>query len=98
MNMVNTTYNSTENMIGKLQVLKGNRKLKFYKIVNKYYDMNNGLDGDPFARNARGISKICHEVKNLMKFLQTKQQVKNMNINYKDFHYTVIKNRNEKKL
>ena len=32
----------------------------------------------------------------LMKFLQTKPQVKNMNINYYDLFYTVIKNRNEK--
>ena len=31
MNMVNTTYNSTEDMIDKLQSLKGKTKLKFYK-------------------------------------------------------------------
>ena len=28
-----------------------------------------------------------------MKYLQTKPQVKNMNINYYDLYYTVIKNR-----
>ena len=31
---------------------------------------------DPFAENAQGIRKIYHEVKLLMKFLQTKPQVK----------------------
>ena len=32
----------------------------------------------------------------LTKFLQTKPQVKNMNINYSDLFYTVIKNTDEK--
>ena len=32
-----------------------------------------------------------------MKFLQTKTQVKNMNINYYDLYYTIIKTRNEHK-
>ena len=31
-----------------------------------------------------------------MNFLQTKSQVKNMNINYNDLYYTAIKNRKEK--
>ena len=31
-----------------------------------------------------------------MKFLQTKPQVKNMNINYDDLYYTVIKTRDDK--
>ena len=31
-----------------------------------------------------------------MKFLQTKPQVKFMNINYYDFYYTVIRKRKEK--
>ena len=30
----------------------------------------------PFAKNVRGISKIYHEILLLMKFLQTKPQVK----------------------
>ena len=34
MNMVNTTYNSTEDMINKLQQLKGKTKLKFYKFIS----------------------------------------------------------------
>ena len=50
---------------------------------------------DPFAKNAQGISKIYHEVLLLVKVLQTKPQVKNMNINYYDLYYTVIKTRDE---
>ena len=36
-NMVNTTYISTEDMINKLQSLKGKTKLKFYKNISNYY-------------------------------------------------------------
>ena len=98
--MVNTNYNSTEDMINKLQQLKGKSKLKFYKNISDYYiEMKNKnfqtYDQDPFSRNAQGISKIYHEVLLLMKFLQTKPKVKNMNINYHDLYYTVIKTRNE---
>ena len=32
--MANTTYNSSEDMINKLQILKGEIKLKFYKKIN----------------------------------------------------------------
>ena len=38
MNMVNTTYNSTQDMIDKLQQLKCKTKLKYYKNISKYYD------------------------------------------------------------
>ena len=38
MNMVNTTHNSTEDKIDKLQELKGKTKLKNYKIISNYYD------------------------------------------------------------
>ena len=48
---------------------------------------------DPFSKKAQGISKIYHEVLLLMNFLQTKPQVKNMNIKNYDLYYTVIKNR-----
>ena len=99
MNMVNTKYNSTEDMINKIQSLKGKTKLKFYKNINNYYierkNKNFQTQQDPFAKNAQGISKIYHEVLLLMKFLQTKPQVKNMNINYFDLDYTVIKTRDE---
>ena len=40
-------------------------------------------------------NKIYHEVLLLMEFLQTKPDVKNMNINYTDLYYTVIKTRDE---
>ena len=99
MNMVNTNYNSTEGMIDKLQSLKGKTKLKFYKNISNYYvemkNRNFQTQEDPFAKITQGISKFYHEVLLLMKFLQTKPKVKNMNINYYDLYYTVIKTRNE---
>ena len=71
MNMVNTTQNSTKDMINKLQELKGKTKLKFYKKISNFYDnMNIKMEEDPFAKNAQGISKIYHEVLQLMKFLK----------------------------
>ena len=99
-NMVNTTYNSSEDMINNIQSLKGKTKLKFYKNISNYYiEMKNKNfqtnNQDPFAKNAQGISKIYHEVLLLMKFLQTKPQVKDMNINYYDLYNTVIKIRDE---
>ena len=99
-NMANTTYNLSEDMINKLQELKGKTKLKFYKNISNYYtEMKNKNfqtnNQDTFAKNAQGISKIYHEVLLLMKFLQTKPQVKNMNINYCDLYNTVIKVRDE---
>ena len=36
--MANTMYNSTEDMINKLQSLKGKTKLKFYENLSNYYD------------------------------------------------------------
>ena len=99
MNMVTTNYNSTEDMITKLQQIKGKTKLKFYRNVNKdYTEMKNEsfqTQQDTFAKNAHGVSKIYHEVFLLMKFLQTKPQVKNMNINFYDLYYTVTKSRDE---
>ena len=69
----------------------------FYgNIINYYDNMNIRFDEDPFAENAQGISENYHEVFLLMKFLQTKPQVKNMNIKYYDLYYYVIKNRKEK--
>ena len=99
-NMVNTTYNSTEDMIIKLQELKAKTNLKFYKNIKNYYiEMKNRIfqtqDQDLFSKNSQGISKIYHEVLLSMKFLQTKPQVKNMNTNYYDLYYTVIKTRDE---
>ena len=99
MNMVTTQYNSTEDMINKLQELKGKTQLKFYKNKSNYYDnMNIRFNEEPFAKDAQGISKIYHEVLLLMNFLQTKPQFKNMKNNYYDLYYTVIKNRDEKEI
>ena len=52
---------------------------------------------DPFSKNAEGVGKIYHELLLLMEFPQTKPEVKNMNINYYDLYYTVIKTRDENK-
>ena len=95
--MVETTYNSTQDMINKLQQLKGKTKLLFFKKLSNYYNemniRNSIFEEDPSSKDARGISKIYHEILLLMKFLQRKPQIKNMKINYYDLHYTVIKNR-----
>ena len=56
------------------------------------------FDEDPFSKKAQGISKIYQEVLLLMKFLQTKPEVRNMNNTYYDLYNTVIKNRDEKKI
>ena len=97
--MVNTSYKTTEDMFDKLQSFKRKTKLNFYKIISNNYDnMSIGFDEDPFAKNARHISKIYHEVLMLIKYLQNKPQVKNMNNNYYDLYYTVIKNRDEKEI
>ena len=99
MNTVNTTYNSTEDMINKLQQLKRKTKVKVYKNISNFYDkMNIRFDEDPFAKNAQGIIKIYHEVLKLMKFLQTKPEVGNMNITYYDLYSTVIKTRDDKNI
>ena len=81
MNMVNTTYNSTEDMINILQQLKGKTKLKLRKNISNYYnEMKNKIfqtQGDPFSRNAQGFSRRYHEVLLLMKLLHTQPQIKN---------------------
>ena len=99
--MVITNYKSTEDMINKLQQLKGKTKLKFQKNISNYYiemkNKNFQTQEDPFSKNAEGFSKVYHEVLLLMKFLQTEPEVKNMNINYYDLYYTTIKTREEDK-
>ena len=98
-NIVNTTYISTEDMSNQVQSLKGKTKLKFYKnICDNYFEMKNRnfqTKEDPFSKNAEGISKNYHEVLFLMKLLQNKPKVKNMNKNYYDLYYTIIKTREE---
>ena len=101
MNLVSTTYNSTEDMINKLQQSKRKTKLKIYKNISIYFNemkhKNFQTQEDPFSKNAQGVNRIYHEVILLMKYLQTKPEVKNMNIKYFDLFYTVIKVRGENK-
>ena len=55
------------------------------------------MDEDPSTKDARGISKICHEVLLiLMKLLQTKPQIMYMNFNFYDLYYIVNKNRKKR--
>ena len=56
------------------------------------------FEEDPFSKNGEGTKKIYHEVFLLINILQIKPQVKNMNFNYYDLYYTVIKNRVEKEI
>ena len=88
----------------KLQSVKGKTKMKLYKNISNYHDeMNyrrqNGtfqLEEEYFSKNAQGINKNCHEAIVSTKNLQTKPQVKNMNMKYYDLYYTVIKNIDDK--
>ena len=102
MNIVNTTCISSEDMISKLQELKGETKLKFFKIISKYSDEMNirnfKIEQITFSKNAQGISKLYHEVLLLMKFLQIKPQVENMKNYYFVLYYTTIENRNDKEI
>ena len=98
-NMVNTTNSSSEDMIDKLQSLKSKTQLQFYKNISNYFDdMKHKIfrtQEDLSATNAQGISKPYQEVLLIMKFLQIKPQVKNMNFNYHDLYYSVNKNIDE---
>ena len=97
--MANTTYTSTEDLINKLQEIKGKTKLKVYNIVSNCYDITKiRMDEDPFAKNAQNIAKKYHGVFLLMNFLQAKPQLKNMNNKYYDLSYTVFKNRDVKEI
>ena len=66
MNTVNTTYNSLQDMINKLQQLKGKTKLKFFQKKSNYYnemkEKKFQTQQDPFSKNAQSIGKIYHEV------------------------------------
>ena len=102
MNVVNTNYISSKDMINELKSLKTKTKLKIYKNISNFNDEMNirifEFEEELFSKNAQDISKNYPEVKLLMKFLQTKPQVKNMNNIYYDFYYTVIKDRDEKEI
>ena len=52
---------------------------------------------DPFSKNAKCVAKIHHEVLLLIEFLQTKPDVKIMNVTFTDLYYTVIKTRDKRK-
>ena len=72
-------------MINAFHSLKGKSKLKIFKNISKDYDemkhKNFQTQEDTFSKNIQAFSKICQEILLLMKFLQAKPQVKNMNFN-----------------
>ena len=61
MNMVNTNYNSAEDMINELQQLIGKTKLKFHKNISSYYDerkhRNFQTQEDPFSKMLKVLVK-----------------------------------------
>ena len=82
--------------------MKGNKKLKFYKTISNHYDevkyKKFQFEQYLFAKNAQSNSKIYHQVILLLKFSQTKTQVKYTNNKYYDLNYTMIKNRDENEI
>ena len=92
-----TKYKSYQEMIDKLQLLKGKTKLKFRQNYSNIYSemqwkryMGNFQFEDIFARNAKGIALIMHEALMLLKFFQTKPKLKQENIDYFDMYYNII--------
>ena len=79
--MVSTKFKSTEDMINKLQQVKGKTKLNFYQ--NNNYDQMHYMrqcntflfEEHPSAVNVQGIGNIFHEEPFLVKFLQTRLQI-----------------------
>ena len=60
--------------------------------------MNIKMDEDLFDGIAQGISKIYHEVFLLMKFLQTKSEVKYMNFFVLSYFIPLLKKEMKKEL
>ena len=58
MNMISTTQISTQDVIDKLQQLKGKTKLKFFKKRSNYYDnMKIIIDEDPLLKMLKFLLK-----------------------------------------
>ena len=56
---MNTINISTEDMIDKLQSLKGKTKLNFYKNISNYYDnMNIKFDEDILVKMLKALVKF----------------------------------------
>ena len=97
--LANIKYDTSQDMINKVEQLKGKTNLKFYQKVGKYYDEMNyrrqsgyfRFEEDVFSKSVQGIAEIMHGILLLLKFLQFKTQVMSVNKNY-DLYYTVIKN------
>ena len=76
---MNKNYTKKEDMINKLQSLKGEIKVKNNQNFSNFYDAMNSLgesgnfhfEDDPFSKFAWDIAMTMHEGMLLMKFLQT---------------------------
>ena len=98
--MASTNFNTTDDLIDKLQILGGKTILKFIQQQSNFYNGKNycrrsghfQYDPEAFSIGAKAIAFILHEGFLLMKFFQTKPAVKCKNITYYDFHYTVSTN------
>ena len=90
--MVNAEYNSSKDMIDNSQRLKGKTNIKIYPNISNYYDERKyrrpsgtfQFEKNLSGKNEERISELYFEVELLMKFLQTKPQVKKINF-YFDF-------------
>ena len=59
--MANSTYNLTEDMIIKLQNVKGKTKLNFYKNISNFHgNMNIRMDEDPFVKVLVKFNMKCY--------------------------------------
>ena len=87
--MKNKKYSTIEDMIVKVQILKGETKLNFHQVFSSYYDEMNYLrqsgkfhfEDDPNSKSVESIAMIMQEALLIMKFIPTN-----------DLYYTIILN------
>ena len=74
---MNVEYKTVEDMIIKLQSLKGEAKVEFLQKLGEFYDQRSHIgqsitfmfDGDPFSKYAQGIGFTRHGATFFKKFL-----------------------------
>ena len=57
-----------------------------------WFILANFFEEDPFSKNAQSIAMVMHKALILMKFFQTKPQIKKLIPNKFDLFYTLILN------
>ena len=76
MSLANINYDTSQDMINKVQQLKSKTKLKFYPEIRNYYDekiyrRKSGyfqFEEDVFSKSVQGRAEIVQEVLLLLKF------------------------------